>query len=719
MNKGNKRAYLGGFILEKKAYRTLAYTAAVAASFAAMPMGSAQAEEATVETNQQAVITLPDITSVPISVVPAPVVTEEEALARQEEEDAKRRAAEEKKAAEEAARKAREEEERKAEEERRKEEAAIRAAEEAARRAAEEAAAAKAAEAVTTTRGSVSPDQWTALRPDEQAISARQKALIGQTIVDVRFDGAGAATLPQAQAALLTRAGDVFAEDTIDKDRASIYDVGLFYDIFPTFEMVPEGVIITYHLLENPTLNSVTIEGNTAIKTAELRQLITVPEGEMLNTRTLHDNLQAISDRYHKDGYILVKVNNLDIGRDGNLKIAINEGTLEGYIVKGNTKTKDRVVIREMRMKPGEPFNAKKARRSMQRVYNLGFFDDVNMKLNPGVQPNSVVLEVDVVEKRTGNFTIGAGYSSSDGFIGLVGVGDRNFRGIGDAINLTFEFSGDDTDNHGYLFSYRRPWLDKKETAVTFRLYNRTYRYYDYNSNGDKIEEFMRKYLGGEFTFSRPVSEVSTNFITLRHREDQYVKHYSALDRSTPKYADWRDANFGTTRSLVLEHVTDTRDNVFNPMKGNKLNLTADIAGFGGKFKYQKYTVEENYYIKAGHAQVFAIRGMYGYGNGTIPEYSQYRIGGQNTVRGYRDEQFRGNHMWLGTLEYRFPVFSKVQGALFTDFGGAWDSGWSPQHTYSSFGFGLGIQTPVGPIRVDLAHGKQGNRVHFSVGGSF
>ena len=75
--------------------------------------------------------------------------------------------------------------------------------------------------------------------------------------------------------------------------------------------------------------------------------------------------------------------------------------------------------------------------------------------------------------------------------------------------------------------------------------------------------------------------------------------------------------------------------------------------------------------------------------------------------------------MWLGTLEYRFPVFSKVQGALFTDFGGTWESGWMPEHTYTSVGFGLGIQTPVGPIRIDLAHGKQGNRVHFSVGSTF
>ena len=701
--------------MDKKAYRTLAYTAAVAASFAAMPLGTAQAEEAPAETAQQAVVAIPDITAVPGAVVPAPVVTEEEALARQAEEDAKVRAAEEKKAAEEAERKAREEEARRAEEQRRAEEAAQRAAEEAARKAAEEAAAAKAAEAVTTTRGAVSAEHWTELRPDEQAISARQKALIGQTVVDVVFDGASAATLPKAKEALLSRPGDIFAEDTIEKDRTAIYGAGLFYDIFPTFEIVPEGVIITYHLLENPVLRSVTIEGNTVIKTEELRSLITVPEGELLNTKTLHENLQEISNRYHKDGYILVKVNNLDIGRDGNLKIAINEGKLEGYTVKGNTKTKDRVVTREMRMKPGEPFNAKKARRSMQRVYNLGFFEDVNMKLNPGTEPNSVVLEVDVVEKRTGSFTVGAGYSSKDGFIGLVGLGDRNFRGVGDAVNFTYEFSGSDSDAHGYVFSYRRPWLDRKETAVTFRLYNRTYEYDDYDPNGHEIEEYMRKYSGAEFTFSRPVSEVSTNYITARYRKDRYIKHESGLDRN--KWYQWQEDNFGQFRSLIFEHVTDTRDNVFNPMTGNKLNLTAEFTGFGGDFKFQKYTIEENYYIKAGHAQVFAIRGMYGLGRGTIPESGQYRIGGQNTIRGYRDEQFRGDKMLLATLEYRFPIISKVQGALFTDFGGAWDP--LPREFYKSFGFGIGVQTPVGPIRVDLAHGSQGNRVHFSVGGTF
>ena len=104
------------------------------------------------------------------------------------------------------------------------------------------------------------------MRPDEQAIAARQKVLVGKTIVDVSLDGAGDATLPSAKTAILSRPGDVFAEDPLEKDRTAIYDTGLFYDIFPTFETVPEGVIITYHLLENPALRSVTLTGNTVYK---------------------------------------------------------------------------------------------------------------------------------------------------------------------------------------------------------------------------------------------------------------------------------------------------------------------------------------------------------------------------------------------------------------------------------------------------------------------
>ncbi|EGK60914.1 surface antigen (D15) [Centipeda periodontii DSM 2778] len=561
---------------------------------------------------------------------------------------------------------------------------------------------------------------WAAKRPAEDEISNYLASQIGKTVVEINFSGATKATEPIARAALAMHVGDAISEEGLVKDRDAIYATGYFYDLYPTFEQVPEGVVLTYNVLENPELKEVKIEGNTVESTEALMELVTVKNGELLNSRTLQENVQAIQEKYRADGYILAKITDLNIAQDGTLTIKISEGVLESYKVKGNKKTKDHVILREMRQKPGEPFNANQARRSMQRVYNLGFFEDVNVKMNPGVEPNAVVMEIDVKEKRTGSFGIGAGYSSSDGMVGMVSVSDTNFRGMGDTISLSYEMSGDDTDARGYTFMYRRPWLDKKETAGTLRVYNRTYEYDDYDENGNHKESFMRKYAGGEITISRPMSEYSTNFVTLRNRDDKYVKHTESGNAGNRSgNTAWIKNNFGTTRSITLEHVTDTRDNIYEPTTGARASLSAEFAGLGGDFSYQKYTAGDAHYLKAGRSQVFVLRAQYGISKGTMSEYSQFRVGGQDTIRGYREDQFRGTRMALLSAEYRFPIVSKVTGALFADYGGAWSSGFMPENLHASVGVGLGLNTPIGPLRLDYGRGSQGGRVHFRVGGTF
>lgn len=603
--------------------------------------------------------------------------------------------------------------------------AAAKAAETAAApetKAAAETSASAQADAVATSTVDERTLNWGKTRPQETAIADSMKQYEGQTVVETVFDGTSALTEGTAKAAISMKAGDMFTVKGLEADRDKIYNTGYFYDIYPSFEKVPEGVVVTYHVLENPVLKGISLSGNTVESTETLQGLITMKTGEILNSRELNKDVMAIQEQYRRDGYILAKITDMNIDKNGILTLKVNEGILEGYKVKGNTKTKERVILREMRQKPGEPFNSKLARRSMQRVYNLGFFEDVNIKMNPGVDPNAVVMELDVTEKRTGSFGIGAGYSSEDGVIGMVSIGDTNFRGTGDAISLSYETSGDDTDAHGYTFSYRRPWLDSKETVGTFRIYNRTYEYDDYDESGDLKETYMRKYSGGELTFGRPVSEYSTNYLTLRNRKDSYVKHVddgNLGDRSTPAYEGWRRDNFGTTRSVTFEHVTDTRDNVYNPMSGSRLSLSGEFAGFGGDFSFQKYTVDGQRYVRAGRSQVFALRARYGVGTGDISEFNQYRVGGQGSLRGYREDQFRGDREFLGTVEYRFPVVKKVQGALFTDWGGAWDSGLTPDDLHASVGVGISLTTPIGPLRFDYGWGEDGGRVHFSVGSTF
>ena len=234
-----------------------------------------------------------------------------------------------------------------------------------------------------------------------------------------------------------------------------------------------------------------------------------------------------------------------------------------------------------MKLKPGKPFNAKDARRSMQRVYNLGYFEDVNVKLNPGREPNSVEVEIDVVEMNTGTFGIGAGYSNADGFVGMVSIGDKNFRGTGDKINIRWEYGGEDNKNDD--FSYTRPWLDDKETAATINLYDITNEYADYDINGDEIARYDKKRRGQELTFSRKTdNEFISNYITLKNRDDIYKgeadgyegdkeQYYEEQFNTSGKYhPEWmpntaeerRKENFGTTRSITLGRIFDSRDNV-------------------------------------------------------------------------------------------------------------------------------------------------------------
>lgn len=568
---------------------------------------------------------------------------------------------------------------------------------------------------------------WKEQRPNEETIKASNTAYIDKTIVSIDVVGTDKIAKDDVLKVLTIKAGDKFNEKNIEQDRSNIYNTGYFYDNYPSYEVVPEGVKITYHVMENPILRSVEIIGNSVYSTNKIKDMLNVKEGEILNIRQLNTDLANIEASYRQDGYILAKLKDISIDESGNLSLTFNEGILEGYVVKGNDKTKDYVITREMRIKPGEVFDAKKARRSMQRVYNLGFFEDVSVKILPGQQDsNNIIMELTVIEKRTGSFGIGAGYSSEDGLLGMISVGDTNFRGTGDSVKAMYEFGGEDGDDSGYSISYTKPWLDDKETTGTFRIYDRKFEYDDYNNYGDLIETYDKKNKGYELSFGRPMDEYTTNYLGFKINETEYRSHedgpYDRHDKT-----EWLDNNFGETRSIIASQVHDTRDNIFYPTEGTRTSLSVEYAGLGGDFDYTKFTGSAQRYYKVGHAQVIALRGSVGYANEDLPEAALFEVGGQTSVRGYRDGQFTGNKMVMGTLEYRFPVANKIQGALFTDVGDAWGGknwgDWSSieddLNLHASVGLGVQMQTPIGALRLDYGWGEDGGRVHFNVGGNF
>ncbi len=578
---------------------------------------------------------------------------------------------------------------------------------------------------------------------DDAAIEAQ----VGKTIAHVDFDGIPEPVKTKLSPLLTSKQGGVVTQEGIRNDVASLGSTGVFSQIRPNFGEVPEGVDLSYQLVSNPIVHGVEFSGNTIFTSDYLRDVMQVPADSVLNFVQVNQKLKAIEDLYLKQGYMLVSIPNVQVTPKGILHIDISEGVIEDIQLVGNEKTKDRVILRELKMKKGKPFNKFQASRSMERLYNLGYFEDVNMKLLPGAQDeHNVVIEIDVVEQKTGVITVGAGYSDSDGTVGIIEVGDTNFRGTGDKVNFHWEFGGAGNGKN-YTISYTRPWINSNGDSLGASIFNRIYEYDDYDADGNTIAEYDKRRRGWNLTWGRAIGEYRTNYFNFESAEESYDNHDGFDWGGTAKskfsnykkygyesYTDmedtWKKAimdNFGTTNSFTFTHVFDNRDNYFNASKGRRISFSAQWGGhgLGGDYDFYKFTTEGRFYKALGNGHILALRLMGGYIDGDVSYGNLFDLGGSNTLRGYEDDQFKGKKMYAATLEYRFPIAKKVQGVVFGDGGSTWDidEGKIPWYKDDdsfnwSVGVGLRLQTPIGPIRLDYGHGDQ-NKFHFSFGTQF
>lgn len=421
---------------------------------------------------------------------------------------------------------------------------------------------------------------------DDSAIEAQ----VGKTITSVDFEGIPEEVKAKLAPLIQSKPGSTVTVEGIRNDVASLGSIGVFSQIRPVFVSVPEGVKLTYQLVSNPVVKNVEFSGNTVFTSDYLKSIMQIPKDSVLNFVLVNQKLRDIEDLYLKQGYMLVSIPNVQVSADGTLHIDISEGIVEDIVIVGNEKTKNYVITRELKLKKGKPFNKFLASRSMERLYNLGYFEDVNMKLLPGkTNEHDVIIEIDVIEQKTGIVTVGAGYSDADGTVGIIELGDTNFRGTGDKVNLHWEFGGAGAGKN-YTLSYTRPWINDNGDSLGASIFNRIYEYDDYDANGDKVAEYDKRRKGWNLTWGHVSDEYRTNYFNFESSKESYDDHdgfetgevmdkYLAKNNITDYHdSDWYKAimdNFGTTNSFTFTHVFDNRDNYFNASKGRRISFAA------------------------------------------------------------------------------------------------------------------------------------------------
>ncbi len=499
-----------------------------------------------------------------------------------------------------------------------------------------------------------------------------------------------------------SQVGDQIDSDLIRQDMESIFELGYFYDVKANYEAYETGLKLIFEVIENPRVKEIRIEGNEEIPTEKLMARISTEENEMINISQLNNDLETLMQYYQDQGYILAEFVDVELEDDGLITIIIDEGRLKEIKITGNEKTEDYVILREMETEEGEVFNYNQVQRDLQRVFNLGFFNDVRPSLErTDPQSTEVSLLLEIEERKTGNLDLGVGYqagSKDHGWLGYIEVSEENLMGRGQRIGLRWEFG----ERRTYELSFHEPYLAGSETSFGFNIYERSFSRTD----------FDEKRRGGHVTFGHPLFEEVRGTLRLKHEQQEKDYGDPALD---DKY---------TIQSATVGLNRDTTFDPFNPREGSRDRFSVELAGgiMGGDYDFTKYDLDlRRYYPAFQQKDSWAFRLKGGMATGDVPEMEYYRIGGVDSIRGYRDFSFQGEEMFIFNSEYRFPIIEHLDGVAFVDIGHAWMSGESVELSdiKSSAGVGVRVHTPIGQLRLDFGIHEDSSRLHLSIGPTF
>jgi outer membrane protein insertion porin family len=527
--------------------------------------------------------------------------------------------------------------------------------------------------------------------------------------------------------AIKSEAGGQFSEGQVALDRKAVLNLGWFWRVSVDRESVENGVRLVFHVVENPVIGEIQFQGNKELTRDDLLAVMETKPGQVYSAPLLVRDAEAIQDVYGSKGYILAMVLEPSMSEEGVLTLVIAEGEIEEIKITGNTHTKTYAIRRYIRTKAGEAYNDRQVTRDVAKLTSLGWFETVRRDAEVGTEPGKVIVVITVVEKRrTGTVSVGGGYSSVQGLVGFVDLTKSNLAGNGQAVSIRGEFGGQTS----YEFGYQHPWVMTPETRLSLGIYDRLIlreAFVTDNLGERRSILYDERRNGGNFTLGRPISEATTVFVGMR-ADDVSI---SGLTEEEEGYLTGAAFEPRKVRSITLAAVNDTRSNLYNPRSGAYQRLSAEFAGliFGGT-EFNKYVLDTRRFFRMGAKNTVAMRLLVGTVSGDPPYLEQFLIGGSETLRGYRTDRFVGTRMGIVNTEYRIPIGENLLGVLFVDVGDAWGGPMVSDPAFEDivhdsftahvgYGVGVRVNTPIGPLRLDLGFSEEGTETHFGVRNAF
>ncbi len=484
-------------------------------------------------------------------------------------------------------------------------------------------------------------------------------------------------------------------------------------------------------------LGTVDFTGDLLTGKDELMKLLTIQDKEYLSRQAIRDDILKLTDSYSEAGFAFADIRPIvkktPAGDHMDVTFDIRKNNLvyiERISIRGNSRTRDNVIRRELLIAEGGVFDSKALRESTQALQRLTYFEEVNIIPEPSLNPDRMNVIVEVKEKSTGNFSIGAGFSSADNLILMGQISENNFLGRGDTLSLSGNVS---SSSSRYNLGYTNPHLN--DSALSWGL--------DLFSTEREYDDYTKDSVGGGVRIGYPL-----------FGKWKIFGNYSYTDTDltdvseNASYIIQESVDLHITSAIKMSLVRDTRNKLYGASEGSRNVVSVKYGGgpLGGDAQFTKVEGSSGWYFPIPFKTVFHVEGSAGqvFENeaGKLPVYERFYLGGLNSVRGFEfgkispidpdtGERIGGDKMWYTNVEFIFPLLETqgLHGLFFYDSGQVMDDdeNWGEVNDNIKNAVGLGIQwlSPMGPLSVvwgfnlDPLDDEDDSVWDFSVGGTF